>query len=82
MTTAASFDRGAARAEAGRATWPRTVRFGHAVAEAFHLLTPGGWLVVQEHSVAGFEDVAHRTATGRQQGILHTFVARTPRENP
>ena len=31
---------------------------------------------------AGFEDVAHRTATGWQQGILHTFVARKPRENP
>jgi hypothetical protein len=30
----------------------------------------------------GFEDAAHRTATGRQQGILHTFVARKPRENP
>ncbi|HEY5482729.1 MAG TPA: class I SAM-dependent methyltransferase [Propionibacteriaceae bacterium] len=158
-------------AEAGRATWPRTVRFGHAVAgeldlealgpgthhgiltcylyrnvpaalrdkavaEVFHLLAPGGWLVVQEYSVAGdakarliwdavcraviiplgvlldrnhdlyhylwrsvidfdsvpefadrllgagFEDVAHRTATGWQQGILHTFVARKPRENP
>jgi ubiquinone/menaquinone biosynthesis C-methylase UbiE len=158
-------------AEAGRASWPRTVRFGHAVAgeldletlgpgthhgiltcylyrnvpaaqrdkavaEVFHLLGPGGWLVVQEYSVAGdararriwdavcraviiplgvlvdrnhdlyhylwrsvvdfdsvtqfadrlvaagFEDVAHRTATGWQQGILHTFVARKPRENP
>jgi ubiquinone/menaquinone biosynthesis C-methylase UbiE len=33
-------------------------------------------------AAAGFEDVAHRTATGWQQGILHTFVARKPRENP
>jgi ubiquinone/menaquinone biosynthesis C-methylase UbiE len=31
---------------------------------------------------AGFDNVAHRTATGWQQGILHTFVARRPRENP
>lgn len=158
-------------AEAGRATWPRTVRFSwavageldlealgpgtydgiltcylfrnvpaaqrdKAVAEVFWLLSPGGWLVVQEYSVtgdararviwdavcraviiplgvlldrnhdlyhylwrsvvdfdsvarfadrlvgAGFEDVAHRTATGWQHGILHTFVARRPRENP
>jgi len=107
-----------------------------AEAEVFCLLAPGGWLVVQEYSVAGdakarviwdavcraviiplgvlldrnhdlyhylwrsvvdfdsvtqfadrlvaagFEDVAHRTATGWQQGILHTFVARKPRENP
>ena len=29
---------------------------------------------------AGFSDVAHRTATGWQHGILHTFVARKPRE--
>jgi ubiquinone/menaquinone biosynthesis C-methylase UbiE len=158
-------------AEAGRATWPRTVRFSWAVAgeldlealgpgmydgiltcylfrnvpvaqrdkvvaEVFRLLSPGGWLVVQEYSVAGdararviwdavcraviiplgvlldrnhdlyhylwrsvvdfdsvtrfadrlvaagFEDVAHRTATGWQQGILHTFVARKPGEKP
>lgn len=105
-----------------------------AVAEVYDLLTPGGWLVVQEYSVAGdpraraiwdlvsrnviiplgvlldrnrdlyrylwrsvvqfdsvsrfadrlcaagFVDVAHRTATGWQQGILHTFVARKPKE--
>ena len=29
---------------------------------------------------AGFENVSHRTATGWQQGILHTFAARKPRE--
>jgi len=105
-----------------------------AVAEVYELLAPGGWLVVQEYSVAGdsrarrvwdavcraviiplgvlldrnhdlyhylwqsviafdsvprfadrlvaagFEDVAHRTAAGWQHGILHTFVARRPRE--
>ena len=155
--------------QAGRATWPRTVRFCQAVAgeldlealgrathhgvmtaylfrnvpvdgrdtavaEVYELLEPGGWLVVQEYSVAGnprarlvwdavcrniiiplgvlldgnhdlyhylwqsvvefdsvtqfadrlvaggFVDVAHRTATGWQHGILHTFVARKPRE--
>ncbi len=158
-------------AQAGRARWPRSVRFGHAVAgeldlcalgpgshhgimtaylfrnvpvdardravsEVYELLAPGGWLVVQEYSVAGntrarivwdavcrsviiplgvlldgnhdlyhylwqsvvqfdsvtrfadrlvgggFEDVAHCTATGWQHGILHTFVARKPREKP
>jgi ubiquinone/menaquinone biosynthesis C-methylase UbiE len=31
---------------------------------------------------AGFEDVAYRSATGWQHGILHTFVARKPREKP
>lgn len=31
-------------------------------------------------SRAGFVDVAHRTATGWQRGILHTFVARKPEE--
>ena len=31
-------------------------------------------------SRAGFVDVAHRTATGWQRGILHTFVARRPEE--
>jgi ubiquinone/menaquinone biosynthesis C-methylase UbiE len=105
-----------------------------AVAEVYELLAPGGWLVIQEYSVAGdararhvwdavsrsiiiplgvlldgnhdlyhylwqsvvefdsvtqfadrlvaggFVDVAHRTATGWQHGILHTFVARKPRE--
>ena len=155
--------------QAGRASWPMTVRFcqavaseldvaalgpgshhgimtaylyrnvpvhlrDKAVAEVYELLAPGGWLVVQEYSVAGdsrarvvwdavarfiiiplgvlldgnhdlyhylwqsvvefdsvnrfadrlvaggFEDVAHRTATGWQHGILHTFVARKPRE--
>ena len=29
---------------------------------------------------AGFTDVAHRTATGWQRGILHTFIARRPEE--
>ena len=106
-----------------------------AVAEVFALLRPGGWLVVQEYSVAGdaraervwdavckaviiplgaavdrdvdlyrylwrsvtdfdsvdrfahrltrasFTDVAHRTASGWQRGILHTFVARKPEEH-
>ncbi|AQP46615.1 hypothetical protein BW730_02770 [Tessaracoccus aquimaris] len=105
-----------------------------AVAEVFDLLRPGGWLCVQEYSVAGsaaarrvwdlvshaviiplgvvvdrnpglyrylwrsvvdfdsvatfvdrlsragFVDVSHRTATGWQRGILHTFVARRPEE--
>ena len=109
-------------------------RRDHAVAEAHALLRPGGWLVVQEYSVAGnpgaarvwdavcrgviiplgvvvdgnhdlyrylwrsvvdfdtvdsfadrlvgagFTDVAHRTASGWQRGILHTFVARKPEE--
>lgn len=103
-----------------------------AVRETYDLLRPGGWLVVQEYSVAGnprarrvwdavclgviiplgilvdrnrdlyrylwrsvlnfdpvdrfaerllaagFTDVAHRTATGWQRGVLHTFVARKP----
>lgn len=103
-----------------------------AVKETYELLRPGGWLVVQEYSVAGdpragrvwdavclgviiplgilvdrnrdlyrylwrsvrdfdpvdrfaerllaagFTDVAHRTATGWQRGVLHTFVARRP----
>jgi ubiquinone/menaquinone biosynthesis C-methylase UbiE len=31
---------------------------------------------------AGFEDVAYRSATGWQHGILHTSVARKPREKP
>ena len=31
---------------------------------------------------AGFEDVAYRSATGRHHGILHTSVARKPREKP
>ncbi|TRY18378.1 methyltransferase domain-containing protein [Tessaracoccus rhinocerotis] len=107
-----------------------------AVAEVFALLRPGGWLVVQEYSVAGnrgarrvwdavshaviiplgalldrnpglyrylwrsvldfdsvarfadrlvaagFTDVSHRTATGWQRGILHTFVARKPEPQP
>jgi ubiquinone/menaquinone biosynthesis C-methylase UbiE len=155
--------------QAGRATWPSTVRFRQAVSgeldvealgpkshhgimtaylfrnvpvdardkavsEVYELLAPGGWLVVQEYSVAGntragfvwdavcrniiiplgvlldgnhdlyhylwqsvvefdsvtrfadrlvaggFSDVAHRTASGWQHGILHTFVARKPRE--
>lgn len=106
-----------------------------AVTEVFHLLRPGGWLVVQEYSVAGddraarvwdavcraviiplgsvvdrdvdlyrylwrsvrdfdsvprfahrlaragFTDIAHRTASGWQRGILHTFVARKPEEH-
>ncbi len=101
-----------------------------ALAESLCLLKPGGWLVVQEYSVAGdprarrvwdivcrgiivplgvvvdrnhdlyrylwasvyrfdsvsefcdrlreagFTDVAHRTASGWQRGILHTFVGR------
>lgn len=100
-----------------------------AIAEVYDLLAPGGWLVVQEYSVAGdrrarvvwdavcraiiiplgilvdrnkdlyqylwrsviqfdsvsrfgdrlvaagFAEVSHRTATGWQRGILHTFVA-------
>ena len=104
----------------------------HAVREVYDLLAPGGWLVVQEYSVAGrpaarwvwsavswlviiplgilldrnpglyrylwrsvldfdsttrfmdrlaaagFTDVARRTATGWQRGILHTFIARRP----
>ena len=29
---------------------------------------------------AGFTDVAHRTASGWQRGILHTFVARAPQD--
>lgn len=29
---------------------------------------------------AGFVDVAHRTASGWQRGILHTFVCRKPKE--
>jgi ubiquinone/menaquinone biosynthesis C-methylase UbiE len=155
--------------QAGRATWPASVKFcqavageldvdalgpgtydgiltaylfrnvpvegrDKAVAEVYELLAPGGWLVVQEYSVAGdaparlvwdavsrhiiiplgvlldgnhdlyhylwqsvvefdsvtrfadrlvaggFERVALRTATGWQHGILHTFVARKPRE--
>lgn len=103
-----------------------------AVRETYELLRPGGWLVVQEYSVAGnprarrvwdavclgviiplgilidrnrdlyrylwrsvrdfdpvdrfaerllaagFTDVAHRTASGWQRGVLHTFVARKP----
>lgn len=103
-----------------------------AVAETYALLRPGGWLVVQEYSIAGdaraarvwdavswgvimplgalmdrnvdlyhylwrsvhafdavgrfcdrltaagFVDIAHRTATGWQRGILHTVVARRP----
>lgn len=103
-----------------------------AVHEVHELLAPGGWLVVQEYSVAGrptarrvwsavswlaiiplgilldrnpglyrylwrsvldfdstrrfgerlaaagFTDVAERTASGWQRGILHTFVARRP----
>ena len=106
-----------------------------AVTEVFQLLRPGGWLVVQEYSVAGddramrvwdavcraviiplgtvvdrdvdlyrylwrsvrdfdsvdrfahrltragFKDIAHRTASGWQRGILHTFVARKPEEH-
>jgi len=105
-----------------------------AVTEVFDLLRPGGWLVVQEYSVAGspaarrvwdavsfgviiplgflvdgnhdlyrylwrsvvdfdavdrfagrllgagFTDVASRTASGWQRGVLHTFVARKPEE--
>jgi ubiquinone/menaquinone biosynthesis C-methylase UbiE len=105
-----------------------------AIKEAYDLLAPGAWLVVQEYSVAGdrrsrlvwdavctaiiiplgvlvdrnrdlyaylwrsviqfdsvsrfgdrlvaagFTEVAHRTATGWQRGILHTFVARKPEE--
>lgn len=105
-----------------------------AVAEVYEVLAPGGWLVVQEYSVAGnrrarlvwdlvcrsiiiplgivvdrnrdlyeylwrsviqfdsvdrfadrlvaagFTEVAHRTATGWQRGILHTFVAHKPEE--
>ncbi len=101
-----------------------------AISEVYELLAPGGWLVVQEYSVAGdrrarlvwdavckaiiiplgvlldrnrdlyaylwrsvvqfdsvsrfgdrlvaagFTDVAHRTASGWQRGVLHTFVAR------
>jgi ubiquinone/menaquinone biosynthesis C-methylase UbiE len=101
-----------------------------AIKEVYDLLAPGGWLVVQEYSVAGhrrsrlvwdavckaiiiplgvlldrnrdlyaylwrsvvqfdsvsrfgdrlvdagFTEVSHRTATGWQRGILHTFVAR------
>ncbi|MGV8849215.1 MAG: class I SAM-dependent methyltransferase [Propionibacteriaceae bacterium] len=101
-----------------------------AIMEVYDLLAPGGWLVVQEYSVAGhrrsrfvwdavckaiiiplgvlldrnrdlyaylwrsvvqfdsvsrfgdrlvaagFTEVSHRTATGWQRGILHTFVAR------
>lgn len=31
---------------------------------------------------AGFTDVARRTATGWQRGILHTFVARKPEDQP
>lgn len=107
-----------------------------AVREVFELLRPGGWLVVQEYSVAGnrparrvwdavchavviplgtvvdrnpglyrylwrsvvafeavgrfadrlvaagFVDVSHRTATGWQRGILHTFIARRPEATP
>lgn len=106
-----------------------------AVAEVFHLLRPGGWLSVQEYSVAGntaarrvwgavshgiiiplgtvvdrdpklyrylwrsvvdfesvaafadrlsaagFVDIAHRTASGWQRGILHTIIARKPEES-
>lgn len=106
-----------------------------AVEEVFELLRPGGWLVVQEYSVAGdraaarvwdavsrgviiplgtvvdgnprlyrylrdsvrdfdsvsrftsrlraagFADIAHRTASGWQRGILHTFAARRPEEH-
>lgn len=105
-----------------------------AITEVYDLLAPGGWLVVQEYSVAGdrrsrfvwdavcksiiiplgvlldrnrdlyaylwrsvvqfdsvsrfgdrlvaagFTEVAHRTATGWQRGILHTFVAHKPEE--
>jgi ubiquinone/menaquinone biosynthesis C-methylase UbiE len=103
-----------------------------AIAETFALLAPGGWLVVQDYSVAGraearwrwnivcwlgiiplgvlldrnlglyrylwrsvldfdslrrfgdrlveagFVEVSRHTASGWQQGILHTFVARKP----
>ncbi|MFZ0529966.1 MAG: class I SAM-dependent methyltransferase [Propionicimonas sp.] len=110
---------------------PAEVR-DQAVREVYELLAPGGWLVVQEYSVAGhaaartvwsgvcwlviiplgilvdrnpglyrylwrsvldfdsttrfmdrlagagFTDVARRTASGWQRGILHTFVARRP----
>lgn len=103
-----------------------------AVGEVYDLLAPGGWLLVQEYSVAGraasrrvwsavswlviiplgmvldrnpglyrylwrsvldfdsttrfmdrlatagFTDIAHRTASGWQRGILHTFIARRP----
>ncbi|HQD98094.1 MAG TPA: class I SAM-dependent methyltransferase [Propionicimonas sp.] len=103
-----------------------------ALAEVYELLAPGGWVVVQDYSVAGdrwatlrwhlvswlviiplglvadrnpglyrylwrsvldfddrqrfgdrleaagFAEVAHRTASGWQRGILHTFVARKP----
>lgn len=106
-----------------------------AVAEVFALLRPGGWLVVQEYSVAGdrraravwdavcwaviiplgllldrnkdlyaylwrsvrafesvgrfsdrlaaagFTDIATRTASGWQRGVLHTIVARKPEES-
>lgn len=127
----------------GRGTWDgvftaylfRNVPVGirdHAVREVYDLLAPGGWLVVQEYSVAGrtaarwvwsavswlviiplgtlldrnpglyrylwrsvlgfdstrrfmdrlaaagFTDIAERTATGWQRGILHTFIARRP----
>lgn len=31
---------------------------------------------------AGFTDVAHRTASGWQRGILHTFVAHKPEDRP
>jgi ubiquinone/menaquinone biosynthesis C-methylase UbiE len=105
-----------------------------AIREVYDLLAPGGWLVVQEYSVAGdrrsrvvwdavckaiiiplgvlldrnrdlyaylwrsvvqfdsvsrfgdrlvaagFTEVAHRTASGWQRGILHTFVAHKPEE--
>lgn len=107
-----------------------------AVREVHDLLAPGGWLVVQEYSVAGrpwarrvwslvswiiiiplgllvdrnpglyrylwrsvldfdsttafmdrlaasgFTGIAHRTASGWQRGILHTFVARRPERAP
>ncbi|GAA4899366.1 class I SAM-dependent methyltransferase [Tessaracoccus lubricantis] len=32
-------------------------------------------------AAAGFVDVAHRTASGWQQGVLHTFIARKPEES-
>lgn len=105
-----------------------------AVREVFELVAPGGWLVVQEYSVAGnpaalrvwnavargvivplglvvdrnpdlyrylwrsvlefdstrrfadrlaaagFTDIARRTTSGWQHGILHTFVARKPED--
>ena len=46
MTTAAAFDRGASR-------YDLLVGLNPGYHRELHLLAPGGWLVVQEYSVAG-----------------------------